>query len=418
MKIESIYHSKNDRRKERSGDILPKKYAKDEKYHPFMLEREYMQALNATKVDRLLAKPFLALLCHFGEGINGLVKDNDNPYFITSSYDNQATLWNMHDKKKISGITYESPIKGIAIDSLNNLFITQNKTVLMTNDKFETKTEFKAGSLVNGIAFTRFNENIGDLAVATTSDLKIFDINRAEAKTTYKIFDSTMVKFNNSFRHLMGSVRPTGINLYDNRSCKELVFIEAIGSNCIEFNPQQGFIFAVGNEDGNSYSYDLRNTEKPLGIYRGHANAVVSLAFNPNGKELATGSYDKTIRIFNTENRKSRDCYYNQRMQIVHGVAYSNDGKFIISGSDDGCLRLWKSQASKKIGPISKREREAMQYKEALKEKFKDVADISRISKHRFLPKEIKQANRQKHEMYEAQLRRDEKMAKNEEQEE
>lgn len=398
MKIDAIYHSVNDRRKERKGDRPAKKYSKDPVHHPLLLEREYVRALNATKVDRLLAKPFIAALCHGGEGINHLVKDYEQPFFATASYDNKTVLWDMNTKEKLSTRSYDSPIAGIALDGSQNMYVSQHKSV------FRDDQEYRIRSAVSGIDLMQYSN---DLAVSSSSDVQIFDIHRFTPKTTYAARDTTAVRFNHSFRHLMGGIAPEGVRLYDNRSCKAFATLDVAGMNCMEFNPQHGHVFALGNEDGNSYGYDIRNLEKPLETYRGHANAVVSLAFHPNGREIATGSFDRTVRIFNVQDRKSRDCYYNERMHIVHGVVYSNDGRFIISGSDDGSLRLWKGQASKKTGPVSRAERDATDYKEALKCKFKDVGEIARIARHRFLPKELKQASKQRHEMHEAQLRRE-----------
>ncbi|KAF2345973.1 hypothetical protein FHG87_023271, partial [Trinorchestia longiramus] len=34
-------------------------FIKDDSYHPFMLQREYVRALNSAKIERLLAKPFI-----------------------------------------------------------------------------------------------------------------------------------------------------------------------------------------------------------------------------------------------------------------------------------------------------------------------------------------------------------------------
>lgn len=399
MKIEAIYHSKNDRRKECKDDPTIKKYSKEAEYHPFLLEREYVRSLNATKLDRLFSKPFLGALTHAGEGICYLVKDCELPFFATASYDNQATLWDMSSKTRIQTKTFDKPISAVALDNNQNVYVNQYKSVIGGG------CEFKAGYVVTNIDFV--SGLSCDLAVASTNCIQVFDINRITLKIKYDVYDTTRVKFNSSFKHIMGVVSPTKIELFDNRSCKSFASIEQFGTTCMDFNIQQGYVLAAGNEDGNGYSYDIRNLEIPVGIFRGHVNAVVSIAFNPNGKEIVTGSFDRTIRLFDVKSRKSRDCYYNDRMQIVHGVTYSNDGKYVISGSDDGCLRLWKAQASKKIGPISKQEIEANKYKDALKEKYKDVGDVSRISKHRFLPKELKQLGKQKHEMFEAQQRRE-----------
>lgn len=405
MKIDSIYHSKDSRRKECKGDKKEKRFSKDPIHHPMLLEREYVRALNSTKIERMLAKPFITALTHHREGINKLTKSLTSSLFASSSYDNKLVMWDLFSKKVILEKQYSSIINSIALGDDTDLYVSQNKGVLL-NDK---DSEYSVGSQVSSIDMFR------DLCVGSTAGISVFDTSRLTPKTTYEVDDVTHVKFNRSFSYIMSAITNLEIKLFDSRTSSEFLSLNIPGTNSLDFNIQQGFVFATCNEDGNAYLHDIRNSEKPIETYRGHTNAVVSVAFSPDGKEIATGSFDKTIRIFKTNERKPRDCYYNDRMQIVHSVQYSNDGDFIISGSDDGSLRLWKANASKKIGPTTKAEKEALQYANALKDKFKNVGDVARISGHRFLNKEIKHEMHIKHEMYEGSVRRQAKKEKEQE---
>ena len=45
----------------------------------------------------------------------------------------------------------------------------------------------------------------------------------------------------------------------------------------------------------------MRRLKVPLNIYKDHVSAVIDLDYSPTGKEFVTGSYDKTIRIFETD---------------------------------------------------------------------------------------------------------------------
>ncbi len=405
MKINTVYYGRNERRKECHEDQPIRKYSKNPEDHPFLLEREYVRALNATKLDRMFAKPFIGALTHMGEGISHLVKDYEEPFFATASYDMKVNLWDMVSRKVVSTKNYSMPVSGIALDNKRNIFVGQGSSVVNN-----IGVEYKCGHHVNSLDF--LHGGTDDLVVGTNDDVQIFDIERLTPKLRYDTIDTISVRCNRSFQHIIAVTNSTAIDLYDNRIGKLFATIKQPGINCMDFNPQSGYIMACGSEDGNGYAYDLRNTENSIGTYRGHVNAVVSVCFRPNGHEIATGSFDKTIRIFDINSRKSRDCYYNARMQIVHAVSYSNDGQYIISGSDDGCLRLWKADASVKIGPLSKYEKEAFTYRAALKEKYKNIGEISRISKHRFIPKDLKELSKQKHDMYEAHLRREAKKNK------
>lgn len=407
MKIDSIYHTRESRRKECRGDRPERRYSKDPIHHPLLLEREYVRALNFTKMERMLAKPFVAALSHHREGICKLTKSCASNGFASASYDNKAILWDLESRHVVSEAQLNSVINGIALDSADNLYVSQSRHVTRVDAGRPTKScsaspVYRTDSVVTCLSAS----DDYHLGVGHSVGVSIFDVNRLTPKNRYVIDGVSHVSFNRSFKYIVGALSSMAISLYDNRSCRDFLRMDIAGSNCMSFSPQQGFMFATGNEDGNGYLHDMRNPSRPVETYRGHTNAVVAISFNPNGREIATGSFDRTIRLFNIDERKSRDCYYNDRMQIVHGVEFSNDGKFLISGSDDASLRIWKAHASRKIGPMSRAERESIEYRDALKDKFKHIGEISRISRHRFLNKEAKREMRIRHEMYEGSLRR------------
>lgn len=59
MKIKVISRNPNDYIRETKLDIhkMPRNYSPE--VHPFQAQREYVRALNATKLERMFAKPFL-----------------------------------------------------------------------------------------------------------------------------------------------------------------------------------------------------------------------------------------------------------------------------------------------------------------------------------------------------------------------
>lgn len=78
----------------------------------------------------------------------------------------------------------------------------------------------------------------------------------------------------------------------------------------------------------------------------------MDLDYAPTGKEFVTGSYDRTVRIFNINQGKSREVFHGQRMQKVFAVSYSHDNQYVFSGSEDMNIRIWKSIAYKPLGTV------------------------------------------------------------------
>ena len=79
------------------------------------------------------------------------------------------------------------------------------------------------------------------------------------------------------------------------------------------------------------------------GEVSGHTSTVNSLAFKPNSYLLASGSHDKTIRIWDVGDRDNVRHVRTLRghTAYVTSVAWSPDGRTLASVSDDGTVRLW-----------------------------------------------------------------------------
>lgn len=101
------------------------------------------------------------------------------------------------------------------------------------------------------------------------------------------------------------------------------------------------------------YTFDSRRLKYPVKIHRDHISAVTDVDYSPTGKEFVSGSYDKTIRIYEAHKEHSREIYHTKRMQRITCIGWCLDNKYIFSGSDEMNIRLWKSRASEKLGAVS-----------------------------------------------------------------
>jgi WD40 repeat protein len=74
--------------------------------------------------------------------------------------------------------------------------------------------------------------------------------------------------------------------------------------------------------------------------FKGHSDWVNSIAFSPDGKQILSGSSDRTVRLWDVASgREIRS--FKGHSGPVYSVAFSPDGKQILSGSIDSTVRLW-----------------------------------------------------------------------------
>jgi len=106
--------------------------------------------------------------------------------------------------------------------------------------------------------------------------------------------------------------------------------------HCLDaaFSPDNR-VLAVSSED-NAVLYDVAS-KSCLYTLRGHQNTAARLAFSPDGSLLATGSHDRTIRLWDTKQGRVQQVIPAHRNKIT-AITFSPDGRTVVSGDMEGIL--------------------------------------------------------------------------------
>ena len=71
---------------------------------------------------------------------------------------------------------------------------------------------------------------------------------------------------------------------------------------------------------------------------------------------------------------------------------FTPDNNYVLSGSDDGNIRIWRTNASSRAGIKSAKQRQKLEYDQALIRRYSHMPEIRRIKNYRHVPKAIKKA--------------------------
>ncbi|RHZ45409.1 hypothetical protein Glove_680g43 [Diversispora epigaea] len=102
----------------------------------------------------------------------------------------------------------------------------------------------------------------------------------------------------------------------------------------------------LDNSSGNEKIREGR-TFHPKSEFKGHNGAVYAIHFSPCGKMLASGSFDKTVRIWDAISLQKEQACLKGHTLNVSDVCWSNDSTAVLSGAYDKTCKLWDIETNR-----------------------------------------------------------------------
>ena len=119
------------------------------------------------------------------------------------------------------------------------------------------------------------------------------------------------------------------------------------GVNALAFS-SDGKTVASGHDDNTVRLWDI-TTGTEIATLKGHNERINTLVFSPDGTILASGSADKTILLWDVLKKKRKQVTFSGHRAGVSEVTFSPDGKTVASGSTDGTIRFWNANTGREM---------------------------------------------------------------------
>ena len=249
-------------------------------------------------------------------GIGDIVFSPDGRYLVTTGQrmDCSTILWDVETGEQLWCVTHEKPIDAVA---------------------FSPDSTFMAIYYQDG--------TVGVLRVAdgipgpeTIHKNKWIDRNKGTPPVNHhEEWSSRRVQFSPNGKHLAGLREAVNsLTLWDVESGKDIKTLKASegSGRSLAFSPE-GVCFGLGCTAYPEYdTIELWNEEKHASFT--HGAQVDTTEMSPNGKLLATGGRDKTVKLWHVETQR---CFQTLSGHIgrILSLAFSPDGTLLVSGGGD-----------------------------------------------------------------------------------
>jgi hypothetical protein len=157
-----------------------------------------------------------------------------------------------------------------------------------------------------------------------------------------------------SAHNILAVGRYESVELLDGDSMKSLAVLPHVGKvNSLSFSKEGNQLLVAGGQvgkEGLARLWDVQSRTRLL-EFKGHRDAIYAARISPDGKQIATSSYDKSILIWDAITGELAGKR-NGHNGAVFDLEFASNGLVLISASADQTVKAWSTKSDERLDTL------------------------------------------------------------------
>jgi WD40 repeat protein/serine/threonine protein kinase len=280
----------------------------------------------------------------------------DGKRLVSGGYDRAVRVWDSQTGHELRSHQHTGFVTSVAISGDSQRLVAGSQDGravkvwnLATGEELLTLLGHTA--FVNGVAISHDGKRIVSGSFDRT--VRVWDISARQDQLSFKAPTDRLLSLamDRAGRRLATSFAstPGTMKVWDTATCRDTLTLETFTRGVAL--SADGKRIVTGSEFGNDPPlgkvWDAATGRQVLTL-QGHEFGVWSMAFSADGRRIATGSMDTTVKVWDAQTGLELRTLKGHTFP-VYSVAFSADGKRLVSGSYDNTARVWDAVTGKEL---------------------------------------------------------------------